>query len=63
MLRTPFHAAHAIAMLDRCGLTLDILHMHYGDQLLTDRGGNGDTYYEWQQVMDYYQAKANVPVG
>ena len=63
MLSKPFHAAHAMAMLDRGGLTIDMLRHHYGEQLKTDKAGNGDTYYEWQKCWDYYQSTANVPAG
>jgi hypothetical protein len=60
MLTTPFHAAHVIAHLERGGLTLDMFRMALGADLKTDKAGNGDTYYEWQQVIDYYAANANV---
>ena len=60
LLTTPFHAAHVIAHLERGGLTLDMFRMALGAALKTDKAGNGDTYYEWQQVMDYYVANANV---
>ena len=54
-------AAHVIAHLERGGLTLDTLSTAMGSDLKTDKAGNGDTYYEWQQVMDFYAAQANVP--
>ncbi len=63
MLIKPFHSAHVISLLDRGGLTLDMFCMDMGSNLLTDKAGNGDTWYEWQQVWDYYNAKANVPTG
>ena len=63
MLIKPFHAAHVIALLERGGLTLDQFRLAMGSTLATDKAGNGDTYYEWQQVWDYYTTKANVPTG
>ena len=58
-----FHAAHVIAHLERGGLTLDMFRRHLGSALLTEKGGNGDTYYDWAQVMAYYKEFANVPRG
>ena len=63
MLIKPIHGVHVIAMLDRGGLTIDMFRMAMGAELLTDKAGNGDTWYEWQQVWDYYAANANVPTG
>tara|TARA_B100000161_G_C33387971_1_gene340869 strand:+ start:322 stop:513 length:192 start_codon:yes stop_codon:yes gene_type:complete len=60
MLTTPFHAANVIAHLERGGLTLDMFRTATGSDLKTDKAGNGDTYYEWQQVMDFYASQANV---
>ena len=61
VLITPFHAAHVIAHFERGGLTLDMYCTAMGSDLKTDKAGNGDTYYEWQQVMDYYASQANIP--
>lgn len=52
-----------MSLLDRGGLTLDMFIMSMGTELLKDKAGNGDTWYEWQQVMDYYKENANVPIG
>ena len=60
MLTQPFHAGHVITHLERGGLTLDMFHRAMGDTLKTDKSGNGDTWYEWRQVMDYYKQAANV---
>ena len=61
MLIQPFHAAHVIHYLNRGGLTLGMFHTAMGAALKTETAGNGDTWYEWRQVMDYYAAFANVP--
>ena len=63
MLTKPFHAGHAIQLLDRGGLTLDMFRMAMGSKLITDKSGNGDVWYEWQQVWDYYVLNANVPAN
>lgn len=57
------HAAHVVAHLGRGGLTLDMFRRHLGDALKTDKAGNGDTYYDYEQVMAYYAEFANVPRG
>jgi hypothetical protein len=44
------HAAAAIAILDNAGLTLDELIEFWGSMLIADRAGNGDTWYNRQQV-------------
>lgn len=55
------HATQVITHLERGGLTLDMFRMALGEDLKTDTAGNGDTYYEWHQVMDYYNEHANLP--
>lgn len=54
------HSAHVIAHLNRGGLELDQLIRFYGSELLTDKGGNGDTYYDNAQVNAFYSKEANV---
>ena len=44
------HAAAAIAILENAGLTLDQMIEFWGSMLVTDRAGNGDTWYNRQQV-------------
>ena len=61
MLKKPFHAGQAVQLLDRGGLTLDMFHMTMGQELITDKSGNGDTWYEWEQVWSFYASHANVP--
>ena len=56
------HAANVIAHLERGGLTLDQLIRFYGTELLTDKAGNGDTYYDNAQVNAFYAKACNVPV-
>jgi len=56
------HAAHVIAHLERGGLTLDQLIRFYGAELLTDKAGNGDTYYDNTQVNEYYAKACNVSI-
>lgn len=56
------HSAHVIAHLERGGLTLDQLILFYGTELLTDKAGNGDTYYDNAQVNSFYAQACNVPV-
>ena len=57
------HAGHVITHLERGGLTIDQLIRHYGDDLLTAKAGNGDTWYDNNQVNAFYAAKANVPIA
>ena len=59
----PFHGVNVISHLERGGLTVDMFRASLGPELKTDKSGNGDTWYEWQQVMDYYAANANVPIN
>ena len=59
---THIHAANVIAHLERGGLTLDQLIRFYGTELLTDKAGNGDTYYDNAQVNAFYAQACNVPV-
>ena len=59
---THIHSAHVIAHLERGGLTLDQLNRFYGAELLTDKAGNGDTYYDNDQVNSFYAKACNVPV-
>ena len=57
------HSANVIAHLNRGGLKLDQFIRYYGTELLTDKAGNGDTWYDNNQVNAFYSAKANVPTA
>ena len=57
------HAANVISHLERGGLALDQFIRFYGQELLSDKAGNGDTYYDLSQMNAFYSAKANVPIN
>jgi len=60
-ITSPIHAAHVISRLERGGLTLDQFVLHYGEELDVELGGNGDHWYNNDQVEEFYRLEANVP--
>jgi hypothetical protein len=47
------HAAAAIQILDNAGLTLNEMIEFWGSLLIVERAGNGDRWYNRQQVETF----------
>ena len=53
MIIQPIHGCNVIAMLDKEDLDIDTFRTYFGNELETAKAGNGDTWYNIDQVHEF----------
>ena len=52
----PFLTADILYTLEKAGKTIDQLYTFFGNDLVTEKGGNGTIWYDRRQVQTFIEA-------